>query len=586
MRLWCAVTLAALVLVTSACASTAVPGSPVAAGSSVPTAVTTAAPDPNPTPVNSTRWIDVTGQGSVRMDTTGTPTQFGPQPNPGLAILSDPGTDGPGGFGSLCTLGPAIRDDAGDREGFVTSKNCPPPNSLLQWLQTAAIMDENNLQGDYGVQVLGELSDEHPGSSVAALWGNGDPLTPVLDPGFKVGQSAVRIADTWPVAGVMAAASASMSPSRADGRPPQSGLRQGTPVCLNGAASGVVCGPLIDPGDTEGGDMEFGVSAAREDEGAPVFLVNGDTGAATLIGVAASTKGGSTFVSLLEPELMRLKAVALVDATAAATVAGHPDYSVNERINPALLPRSNWICADRFCATAPAAARSVSRTLVGVVAPGANIAVVGTGGCTLGPGIRRGDQTGFLTAGHCGDEGEAVRLDSVTGAQLGVLSDAEDTDDGVARVGAMPTRLDYAAVWTNDSAPRAATVAGLPVAGVMTREGAMTLESGTPVCYDGRTSGLVCAPLIGAYIEDITNDVGAVGGDSGSPAFIVDGDTGTAILLGITSQSREWPNDDQTWFTYLDPSLERLGAQALVDPAAAATVAGDPRYSTRVTPLN
>lgn len=82
-RPWCAVTLTALVLVTSACASTAEPATPAAASSSAPTAVTTAAPIPNPIPVNSTKWIDVTGQGSVRMDTTGTPTQFGPEPKPG-----------------------------------------------------------------------------------------------------------------------------------------------------------------------------------------------------------------------------------------------------------------------------------------------------------------------------------------------------------------------------------------------------------------------------------------------------------------------------------------------------------------------
>jgi hypothetical protein len=105
------------------------------------------------------------------MDTTGTPTQFGPEPNPGLAILSDPGTFPDGReFGSLCTLGPAIRDDAGDREGFVTSKNCPPGKSRpagdesrlparalqsrLQWLQTAAIVDGND-----GVQIEIEIGD-------------------------------------------------------------------------------------------------------------------------------------------------------------------------------------------------------------------------------------------------------------------------------------------------------------------------------------------------------------------------------------------------------------------------------------------
>ena len=46
----------------------------------------------------------------------------------------------------------------------------------------------------------------------------------------------------------------------------------------------VVCGPLIDPGAGTD-ELEFGAPAARGDEGPPVFLVNGDTETATLIGI-------------------------------------------------------------------------------------------------------------------------------------------------------------------------------------------------------------------------------------------------------------------------------------------------------------
>jgi V8-like Glu-specific endopeptidase len=215
------------------------------------------------------------------------------------------------------------------------------------------------------------------------------------------------------------------------------------------------------------------------------------------------------------------------------------------------------------------------------MAPGAAIALVGEysgSGCTLGSGIRAGDRTGFLTAGHCGTgDGDMVRLDSVTGAPLGVLSDADDSYDSVAKVA-----LDYAAVWTSAPTPGAATVAGLPVAGVMTREAAAKLPKGTPICFDGATSDLSCAPL--RFVDSITMrlDGAARPGDSGSPAFVVDGDTGAATLIGIMSGG----DASNAEITYLDPALDRLGAQALVDSAAAATVAGDPRYSERVAPLS
>jgi hypothetical protein len=246
------------------------------------------------------------------------------------------------------------------------------------------------------------------------------------------------------------------------------------------------------------------------------------------------------------------------------STAGQTAEATAAAMRAAAAPKpDNWVV--------PASAVSVP---AGVLAPGAWMSIPERGKfCTLGAGIRAGDRTGFVTAGHCGDDGMAVRLDSATGAPLGVLSDAETSYDSVAKVG-----LDYAAVWTNASAPRAATVAGLPVAGVMTRNGAMTLKSGTPVCFDGATSGLVCSPLNGADITSFAIDGVAKPGDSGSPVFIVDGDTGAATLLGITEMVKT-----MTTITYLDPALERLGAQALVDPTAAAAVAGDPRYSANIS---
>ena len=250
------------------------------------------------------------------------------------------------------------------------------------------------------------------------------------------------------------------------------------------------------------------------------------------------------------------------------STAGQTAEATAAAMRAAAAPQAdNWVV--------PASASSVP---AGVLAPGAWMSIPERGKfCTLGAGIRAGDRTGFVTAGHCGDDGMAVRLDSRDGAPLGVLSDVDksyDYDIGL--------QSDSAAVWTTSPAPTAATVAGLPVAGVMTHSGAMALKSGTPICFDGATSGLVCSPLKSALLSSLVIDGVAVGGDSGSPVFVVDGNTGAATLLGIMSGS----NADLTEVAYLDPALERLGARALVDPTAAAAVAGDPRYSSNVSPLN
>lgn len=274
--------------------------------------------------------------------------------------------------------------------------------------------------------------------------------------------------------------------------------------------------------------------------------------AAAAAAMSACSSTANSAAPVAAPDVVISTAGQTAEATAAAARSAKPD---------------NWV-------SVPASAVSVP---AGVLAPGAWMSIPERGKfCTLGSGIRAGDRTGFTTAGHCGDDGMAVRLDSDSGAPLGVLSDIDESYDSVAEV-----LSDSAAVWTNTPAPAAATVAGLPVAGVMTRDGAMTLKSGTPICFDGATSGLVCSPLKSALITSLVVDGMAVGGDSGAPAFVVDGDTGAATLIGIVKMVK-----NMTTVTYLDPALERIGAQALVDPSAAVAVAGDPRYSANTATLS
>ena len=212
-----------------------------------------------------------------------------------------------------------------------------------------------------------------------------------------------------------------------------------------------------------------------------------------------------------------------------------------------------------------------------IPAPGVSIFTASDGMCTLGPAIRRADgaDSGFVTAGHCAPGpgiGDRLQYMNASPAQnlipLAALTDAEDDDRGI----------DSAAIWS--TMPGTATIAGTwPVAGVLTVEGVEALELGTPVCYAGARSAVRCGPL------EYTNAAGrlvfgtpdSLEGDSGAPVFLVS--DGAAVLAAVL----EGGDEVSTQATYLDPALERLHAQAAVDPIAAARITGQPGYSTRTT---
>ena len=216
----------------------------------------------------------------------------------------------------------------------------------------------------------------------------------------------------------------------------------------------------------------------------------------------------------------------------------------------------------------------------GVIAPGAVISGVDKDGdmadCTVGLAIRGG----VITGGHCATAGTPRYLsdgrNGALSAQIGtVMKSVEDIPETGPTVDASAVTVTAP---TTDAAVR---VAGRPVAGVMTMDAVHHLPAGTPVCFDGASSGLKCGPLRYAY-GSVTIGVKAQHGDSGGPVFLVDGTSGAVTLVGVLTGG----TDTSTRAAYVDSALDSLGAVALVDPTAAATVAGDPRYSTRVAPLN
>ena len=265
------------------------------------------------------------------------------------------------------------------------------------------------------------------------------------------------------------------------------------------------------------------------------------------------------------------RAVISTDGQAEATAAAMHEAEKNDAAlrMAAASAHDNWISIQGESGSVP----------FGVIAPGGIIRGVDTDGdmarCTITAAVAGGK---ILTAGHCGRSGTPRFLPD--GSTVGVI---EWSVDEIPTGGPV---VDTAVVKvTVPVTSAAARVADLPIAGVMTLAGVQKLSRGTTVCFDGVTSGVRCAPLSAATSEGLEIDGMAQGGDSGSPVFLVDGDTRAVTLIGVTS-GIAMDGSKLLLATYLDPTLTRFGAQVLVDPAASAAVSGDPRYSANVTPLN
>lgn len=277
----------------SACATTTVAGRP-AAPAGVATARTAAATPTVAAPAQ--RYLDVTGQGQLAPRDAIDDVQYSGVPAPGVGVLHIPDTgDTMGG----CTLGPAVVTADGG-SGWITAGHCAiGARAAEQWLETTPAGATTPMGTAVGVV------DDGPVDS-ALIPDPGAPVTPLL-------------AETWPIAGVLTAAGAAALPV-------------GVPVCALGARSGVVCGP----NEGVGGDgrIVYGARTIRGDSGAPVFVVDAATRTATLVGVHKGGDGVSAaWATLLDPALDRLRARAVVDAAAAAAVAGRPGCS--PRVTPA-----------------------------------------------------------------------------------------------------------------------------------------------------------------------------------------------------------------------------------------------------------
>ncbi|MBN7300458.1 hypothetical protein IUQ79_00975 [Mycobacteroides abscessus subsp. bolletii] len=200
--------------------------------------------------------------------------QYGASPYPGITAVQHQDD----GSSKNCTLGPVVT--GAGRSGFLTAGHCDysPGGQVFVFADPHA---EQPIP--FGV-ITGAQDAPTPNgySDSAVIW------TGTVDP------AATRIANTWPIAGVMPVSEVKQLPA-------------GTPICIDGAKSGVVCSPLI----SVGLDYIRSVRIAQHgDSGAAVFVVD-QSDSATLIGIHSGFEGAQGEATFLEPALQRLGATAL-----------------------------------------------------------------------------------------------------------------------------------------------------------------------------------------------------------------------------------------------------------------------------------
>lgn len=231
--------------------------------------------------VASMRFRDVSNEVTLPRDTEG--AQFGLTPLPGIRFSYYDAEN----EHQMCSLGPAITD------GFLTAGHCtaglrPTPAEL------------STSQDAY-------MSKQVRFGTVTGADDNGGSVDSAAIRGVTVPAAATLIASRYPVAGVLTREGAFALP-------------RNTPICLDGAKSGVVCSPL----HTAAGDyLEFGNRSNNGDSGSAVFVVT-QQGQALLVGIlsGADSTGKYDQATYLEPTLRRLDTKALVDKTAAQEFAG------------------------------------------------------------------------------------------------------------------------------------------------------------------------------------------------------------------------------------------------------------------------
>lgn len=289
---------------------------------------------------------------------------------------------------------------------------------------------------------------------------------------------------------------------------------------------------------------------------------------------------------------MSTKRYALIAATAAAAVALSACSGTGEAASPKPWPNEgaagavaaptsaavtdNWISLP--AESVPDKERDTAGHRFGPLAPGVGIwehaaGVATDTGCTLGPAVAPEmnlARRGYLTAGHC---------DQPDRNQVLTFSDAAHTNPEFVGVYTprKPGSLDATSLWLASDAAAPASIAGHPVAGVLTKSAVSDPKlEGQPVCVYAAVSGLKCGTLVTVDGDEISVDIPTLPGDSGSPLFMVNGNTDAATLIGVLTDNSA---GSTSYGVVADTALRDLGAKLVTDPAVTVAPRTDARYS-------
>jgi hypothetical protein len=270
---------AACAVVVSACTST-IAGTPVVGDAAkAATVKVPVIPPGTPTAAATQRWKTISA--AVQQDNTPAHAQYGPLPYPGSYI----GQEQPDNQLVDCTLGPLVRRATGSAQGFVTAGHCDVTFAADVYTFADPAATQHVLLG-----VLAASKDNDVTQDSAVLWSK-VPADP----------ASTKIGGKFGVAGVMTLDAIHRLVPGAK-----------TPVCIDGAFSGISCGSLINADDA--GLVRIALPRTGGDSGGAAFLVD-QFDRVLVIGTVqgGALDGSSVTLMPLAPALERLSARVQLD---------------------------------------------------------------------------------------------------------------------------------------------------------------------------------------------------------------------------------------------------------------------------------
>jgi len=178
--------------------------------------------------------------------------------------------------------------------------------------------------------------------------------------------------------------------------------------------------------------------------------------------------------------------------------------------------------------------------------------------CSVGFSVTRGSTKGFVTAGHCGDPGDSVRIGSQSVGSF-QASRFPGSDRAWVRVGSSHTLRPWVSDWSG---------------GNVVVRGRSEAALGAAVCRSGRTTGYRCGTITAKNVT-VNYAEGTVFGLSQSSACVGGGDSGGSWITGpgqaqgVTSGGNLQPGTNhncglpasqrRTFFQRLNPILSAYG---------------------------